>query len=61
MLMALRVKAEDLRHKIITKMAATVSMTPPTMADNIATKSKLSVKVHSSELSDSALKIAGLP
>ena len=58
--MAFRVKAEDLRHKIITKMAATVSITPPTMADNIATKSRLSVKVNS-ELSDSALKIAGLP
>ena len=59
--MAFRVKAEDLRHKIITKMAATVRITPPTMADNIATKSRLSVKVHSSKLSDSALKIAGLP
>ena len=40
--MALSVKAEDLRHKIMNKIASTVSNTPPITADNIVIKGRLS-------------------
>lgn len=42
--MALNVRADDLRHKIMSRMAATVSNTPPITADNMVINGRLSAK-----------------
>ena len=42
--MAFNVRAEDLRHKIMNRMASTVSNTPPITADNMVIKGRLSAK-----------------
>ena len=42
LLMAFKVKAEDRRQRIMTKMAATVRITPPMTAARIVIKGRLS-------------------